>query len=337
MLATLSALVALPLALSAQADTVPLFASDEPLALTFVADLDAIRDDRSEDPKDRPAVMVVDGDTLEVELRPRGNFRRDPANCSFPPLRLDVKRRSAEGSLFQGMDKLKIVAPCRPEQSVYEQYVLQEYGIYRAYQVLTGASFRVRLARMTFVDTGGGRDPFTAWGFLIEEDEELAARLGGTLVDIPEGAGVRAAFLNPRQATLVAVFQYLMGNSDWSDQALHNVKLVEGVGLVMPVPYDFDFSGIINARYAVPDPLLGIHDVTERIYRGWCFENVDREALLRNFKDARPAMEAAFAAVPGLDEGRLRSTLGYLGRSFEAIDNLDRANRRLFRDCRPVS
>ena len=322
----------------ARADSVPLFASEEPLALTFIADFDAIRKDRSEDPKDRPARMVISsGDTLEVELRPRGNFRRDPANCSFPPLRLDVKRRPAEGTVFEGQDKLKMVVPCRPEQSVYEQYVLLEYAIYQAYRVLTDLSFHVRLARMSFVDSGGGRAPFTAWGFLIEEDEVLAEHLGGTLVDIPEGAGVRPHFLNPRQSTLNAVFQYMVGNSDWSDQALHNVKLVEGVGLVLPVPYDFDFSGIVDARYATPDPLLGIRDVTVRIYRGWCFESVDREGLLALFREKRPAFQDAFRRVPGLEEERLRKALSYLDGFYEDIQTADRANRRMFRDCRPTA
>lgn len=320
-----------------QADTTPLFASAEPLELTFVADLEAIRRDRADEPEDRPGIMILaDGDTVEVELRPRGDFRRDPANCSFPPLRLDVQRRSAEGSVFQGQDKLKMVVPCRPEQSAYEQYVLLEYGIYRAFELLSDAAFHTRLARMTFVDTGGGREPFTAWGFLIEEDEAMAARLGGTLVDMPEGAGVRPRVLNPRQSTLVALFQYMVGNSDWSDQALHNVKLVQGLGLVVPVPYDFDVAGLVNARYAVPDPLLGIRNVRERIYRGWCFDAVDRGALVAAFVERRAEAVAAVTGVPGLDPAQAREAAAYLAGFFDDVATPDRAARRVFRDCRPI-
>jgi len=321
-----------------QADTVPLFASAEPLELTLVADLEAIRRDRAEDPEDRPGLMILaDGDTVAVELRPRGDFRRDPANCSFPPLRLDVQRRSAEGTVFRGQDKLKMVVPCRPEQSAYEQYVLLEYGIYRAFEVLSYSALHTRLARMTFVDTGGGRPPFTAWGFLIEEDGVMAARLGGALVDMPEGAGVRPQVLNPRQSTLVALFQYMVGNSDWSDFALHNVKLVQGVGLVVPVPYDFDIAGLVNARYALPDPLLGIRNVRERIYRGWCFDAVDRDALVASFIERRAEVEAAVTAVPGLDAEHARDAAAYLAGFFDDVATPDRAARRVFRDCRPIS
>jgi len=338
MLTTLGMVVALAFPGAPQADTVPLFASAEPLELTFVADLEAMRRDRSEDPEDRPGIMILaDGDTVDVELRPRGDFRRDPAHCSFPPLRLDVKRRSAEGTLFEGQDKLKMVVPCRPEQSVYEQYVLLEYGIYRAFGLLTDASFHTRLARMPFVDTGGGRPPFTAWGFLIEEDDVMAERLGGTLVDMPEGAGVRPQVLNPRQSTLVALFQYLVGNSDWSDQALHNVKLVQGVGLVLPVPYDFDFAGVVNARYAEPDPLLGIRTVRERIYRGWCFDSVDRDGLVALMVERRAELERALTGAPGLDPEQVQGALAYLDGFFQDVATPERAQRRLFRACRPVS
>jgi hypothetical protein len=319
------------------ADTVPLFASDQLVTFTLVADFEAIRRDRAEDPEDRPARLVLaDGDTLDVELRPRGLARRDPATCSFPPLRLDVKARQAVGTVLQGQDKLKMVVPCRPERGSYEQYVLVEYLVYKAYRLVTDRSFQVRLARVGFVDTGEGRDAFTSYAFLIEDDEALAARLGGTLVDMPEGSGVRAEVLNRPQATLMAIFQYLIGNTDWSDRALHNVKLVQGLGAVIPVPYDFDVSGIVNPPYAIPDPLLGLDDVRDRLYRGWCFDRVDTAPLLQVFLDRRADMEALFRESPFLDDDARRSALGYLSTSFESLESPERAQRRLFRDCRPT-
>ena len=320
-----------------EADTVPLFASDELVVFTLVADFEAMRRDRSEDPEDRPARLVMaDGDTLEVELRPRGSARRDPATCSFPPLRLDVKTRQVAGTVFQGQDKLKMVVPCRPERDSYEQYVLLEYLVYKAYRLLTDRGFQVRLARVGFVDTGQGRDAFTSYAFLIEDDEALAARLGGTLVDMPEGSGVRVEALNPLQAALMATFQYVIGNTDWSDQALHNVKLVQGLGAVIPVPYDFDVSGIVNPPYAVPDPRLGLDDVGERLYRGWCFDLVETSSLVQAFLDQRSAVEALFRDSPFLDEGARGHALRYLETSYESLATPERAQRRLFRDCRPM-
>lgn len=317
------------------ADTVPLFASDQVVAFTLVGDFEALRQDRSEDPEDRPAILVLeDGDTLEVGLRPRGHARRDPATCSFPPLRLDVKTKHADGTVFATQDKLKMVVPCRPERTGYEQYVLVEYLLYKAYAVITDQGLSARLARVHFVDTGGGREDFTSYAFLLEDDDALAARLGGTLVDMPEGTGVRADVLNPRQATVMSIFQYLIGNTDWSDQALHNVKLIQGLGLLVPVPYDFDVSGMVNAPYAIPDPILGLENVRERLYRGWCFPQVDTAPLVQTFLDRRSSVEEVFREAPFLTEDTRRDALRYLEGSYESLETAERAQRRLFRDCR---
>lgn len=318
-------------------DTVPLFASAEPLELTVVTDLEALRRDRSEDPEERPgAVVLADGDTIEAEFRPRGNFRRNPANCSFPPLRLDVKRKSAEGTVFHGQDKLKIVAPCRPDRENWEQYVLLEYGVYQAFRLLTDDAFRVRLARITYVDVNDARRPVTRWAFFIEDEDVLAARMGGTIPRIPEGGGVGASYFDPRPTTLVALFQYMVGNTDWSAEALHNVKIVQTAGSIRPVPYDFDFSGVVNTPYAVPNPMLGTRSVKERVYRGSCYDPSARAGLLELFRGKRAELEGVFSTVTGLEEKRARDVVSYLKGFFDAIETDERAERRLFRDCLPV-
>ena len=229
-----------------------------------------------------------------------------------------------------------MVVPCRPERTAYEQYVLVEYLIYKAYAVITDRGFRARLARVHFVDTGGGREGFTSYAFLLEDDDALAARLSGTLTEMPEGAGVRADVLNPRQATVMSIFQYLIGNTDWSDQALHNVKLIQGLGFLVPVPYDFDVSGIVNAPYAIPDPILGLENVRERLYRGWCYPQVDTASVLQTFVDRRAAVEAVFRDAPFLSEDTRRDALRYLETSYESLATPERAQRQLFRDCRPT-
>lgn len=325
---------------SVQAPAPPLFASDELLTLTVRADFSAIRHDRGDEPEEHPATLVwhrneADSVALDVQLRTRGHFRRDPVNCSFPPLRVNFKTDSAEGTVFQGQDKLKLVSPCKPNLSAYEQYVLREYLLYRVYQTVTDQSFRVRLARVTFEDTSGGGDPFTRFAFFIESDEAMAARVHGQLVDIPEGKIIRANVLDPDVSTRVALFEYMIGNTDWADAEIHNVTSLLQGGRVAPVPYDFDFSGAVETPYATPAPGLPITTVRQRYYRGWCWPRQDMDATLALFRAAQPQVEELYRSFPYLDDRVRDETLVYFGQFFESIDTPARA-RHFLRDCRDL-
>lgn len=328
----------LPPGVGAQARDTVLFASDDPLAITLVADFRAIRGDLSEDPEDRPALLVLpDGDTLEVGLRPRGEFRRDPAYCSFPPLRVDVGTKRAAGTVFASQDKLKLVVPCRLNREGYEALVLREYLVYRTYRTLTEMSFRVRLARITFEDTAGRDDPVTRWAFFIEDGAALASRVGAELLDVPEGKVVRAGMLDPQASTRVALFQYMIGNTDWHDAQIHNVASLLMGGRVVSVPYDFDFSGAVDAPYAGPNPDLPVKDVKDRFYRGWCWPGLDTGLLLDRFREVRPAIEELYRSFEPL-EARVRDeVLAYYAGFYEDVSTPERAQRRVFRNCKALS
>jgi len=307
------------------------------LQLTLAADFRAIRGDLSEDPEDRPGLLVLsDGDTLHVELRPRGEFRRDPAHCSFPPVRLDVPTRSAAGTPFSGQDKLKVVVPCRLNRDSYEPLVLREYLVYRAYQAVTDVSFGVRLARVTFEDTSGRDDTVTRWAFFIEDAAALAARVGAELLDIPEGKVVRADALDPIGSTRVALFQYMIGNTDWHDARIHNVASLLMVGRVVPVPYDFDFAGAVDAPYAEPSPDLPVKNLKERLYRGWCWPGLDPGPLVTHFHEIRPAIEELYRSFEPLDARTREDVLSYFAGFYDDVSTPDRALRRVFRNCRKL-
>jgi len=322
---------------AAPADTVPLFASETPLELTLEADFGALRGDHADEPAERPGRLILDdGRALDVQLRPRGHFRRDPSFCSLPPLRLNLRKGQVEETVFAGQDKLKLVVPCRPERAGYEEYVLREYLLYRVYALVTDVSFRTRLARITFRDAEGDDAPFARWVFLIESDEALAARVGGQLLDIPEGKNVRTELLHPEGSTRVAVFQYMIGNTDWADARVHNVAIVAVRGRIVPVPYDFDFAGAVGAPYAIPSPEAPIRTVEQRFYQGWCWPGLDAEAVLGPFREARPAVEDVVRGFTPLAEASRDALLDYLGGFWDAIATPERAERRLFRDCRTL-
>lgn len=349
-------------------DPPPLFATTDPLAVTIVADFTTLRDDRSESP-DRPAMLVVtadDGSTVEVpaEVRTRGAFRLDPANCTFPPLRIDVDGDAAAATPFAGQDDLKMVSSCRPGRDSFDELVHAEYLAYRIVQAVTDTSFRVRLLEATFVDaaqtdgaavvTGVGADravegPEVAGGvpgsdtraetriaFVIEEDEALARRLGATVFDLEEGKNLPATAFDPRSRMTNAVAQYMLGNPDWSDEAGHNVEILDRGGVALAIPYDFDSSGLVDAPYATPPPEYRLESVRERYYRGWCENPFITADVIARFRGAREEVLEIWRSHEGLSEGTRWRGLQYLEDFFDAVESEERAERRFLRDCRPL-
>jgi hypothetical protein len=321
--------------------TPPLFASHEVLPATLTADFRALKDDRIESP-DRPALITVmgpDGNAVEIkaELRTRGEFRLDPINCSFPPLRLDVDATTAMGTVLEGQDDLKLVSSCRPGRSSYTQLVLTEYLAYRAYAIITDRSYSVRLLRLTFVDTSGEDEPATRTGFAIEEDDALAARLGAEVFDLEEGKNLPPTAFDPVTTTMTAVFSYMIGNPDWSDVAGHNVEILDRAGTALAVPYDFDFSGLVDAPYATPPPEFGLRSVRERYYRGWCANSLTTRLVLQRFRDTREDVLTLFETLVELDDDTRGRAVRYLEAFYDDIETDERAERRFLRDCRRQS
>jgi len=257
------------------ARSAPLFASYEILELTLEADCHAMRREvrRDKDSEERPAILRwanPDGtrETQEIQVQTRGNFRLARRNCDFPPLRLNMKKGPIEGTLFEGQDKLKLVGVCKVRQEYWEQYVVAEYLTYRTFNLLTDLSFRVRPARITYVDTSREDDTFTRFAFLIEDDSRMAARNGGRIHDWKSGQ-LDPRLLEKDHAILVDIFQFMIGNTDWSGVQMHNMELFRYPnGRPSTVPYDFDFSGIVDARYAVPDPILPIRQAVQGFLSG---------------------------------------------------------------------
>jgi hypothetical protein len=331
------------------AETAPLFASHEVLKITLEADFHTIRrEDRSEeDSQERPAVMHwtnPDGtvETQDIQVETRGIFRLDKRNCEFPPLRINVKKGQVEGTLFEGQDKLKMVSPCKLGQEYWQQYVLAEYLVYRMFNLLSPMSFRVRLVSATFTDTSGEDDEFTKMGFLIEDDDALATRIGGWKVDWNREAQFHPQMLDKRQAIVVDLFQYLIGNTDWSGIQMHNVELIhQPPQMYATVPYDFDFSGIIDTRYATPDPSLGIRSVRERLFRGMCPEEMNRtqedyEAVYQEFRDKKEEIYDLWRNLEGMEEDRIDRTLEYLDDFYEILNDPRQVQRRLMDQCRSI-
>ncbi len=312
-----------------------LFATAEPLVFTLATDLKRLLGDRGAKRVEHRATLryvAADRDTvsLHVDVRTRGIFRLK--ECSFPPLRLDFPESRVQGTAFAGQDKLKLVTHCRGSGR-FEQNVLQEYVLYRIFNVLTERSFGARLAHVTYVDTTGRDEPLTRYGILLESERELARRLGVTLV---ESAAVHDLRIDPDDLTLVAVFQYLIGNTDWSVWGRHNITIVrDTAGALFAIPYDFDFAGVIAAPYAIPAPQLPIKSVRERLYRGFCQPDTLLASVLARFRAAKDSIYALYRSVPDLSEREMRQALDYFDAFYRTINDPGAARRAFVRGCRP--
>jgi hypothetical protein len=313
-----------------------LFQAQDPLVLRLETDLRALLRDRDADRIEYPSVLRygadVDTGSMNVKLRTRGIFRLK--RCAFPPLRLDLPRRQLDATPFAGQDKLKLVTHCQSDRS-YERHLLREYALYRVFNALTDSSFHVRLARVTYIDTTRS-DTLIRYGFLIESEAELARRLGSEIV---ERDNVHDLLINAPYMTLVAVFQYLIGNTDWSVWGRHNISILREAGAphqLLAVPYDFDFSGAVGAPYATPPPQLPIRSVRERLYRGYCQPDSVLMGVLARFRVAKDSVYGAVRAVPDLPEGDVRGLLGYFDDFFRAIDNPGTVRREFVHRCRSV-
>ncbi len=320
----------------AESESAPLFASHDVLPMELWVDLEFLKDERPDEDEvagllrfEGPEGRWIDA---AAEVRTRGIFRRESRNCSFPPLRLDVPKGDMKGTVLQEQDKIKLVFPCRTGRDSYQILVLREYLAYRMLNLLTPVSFRVRLVDLTIRDTAGEEDPVRQTGFLIESEELLAWRNRAVVSEwerfFPEG-------MDTQQAATVSLFQFMIGNTDWSSVEMHNTRLLwDDQGRYLTVPYDFDFAGIVDAPYASPDPQFPIRSVTERIYRGFCWEGVDYDAMNVRFTELRPDFERLVMELPGFNDGDRNDALNYLELFYRVLESEGRYRREVVEACR---
>ena len=221
---------------------------------------------------------------------------------------------------------------CRGGQG-YANYLLEEYLIYRAYNLLTDRSFRVRLARVSYVDVNGKHAPEMRRAFFVEDDDRMARRNATHVID---QKGLSQGDVDVEQMGVAVVFQYMIGNTDWAVSALHNIVLTEdSTGVVYPVPYDFDWSGVISTPYAQPDPRLNLPNVRQRAFRGMCRSPQDLATLFARFNARKDTIYTLYRgmAAEGLEAKRISQALDYYDEFFKTINDPGRTRREFILAC----
>jgi hypothetical protein len=311
-----------------------LFQDGTPLEFTLTADFTSINRQRTPNNTARfPGMLRVDGADIPVTLGSRGHLRLNAKTCEFVPIRLEFVPEQVSGTIFDGQTNLKLGTHCRDAQES-DQYVMREYLSYKLANTVTPLSFRARLARATYVDARTKKTLSTHSALFLEHENDVARRLGGREVRVPH---LVFNDLDKDGLTTTMMLEYMLGNTDYSIWALHNVVIVEDKRRrFLPVPYDFDLSGMVHTVYAAPDERLHQRSVTERLYRGPCRTVEEFNAAAEPFRQHQADMIAAIDSLGALSVVHKNEMKDYLESFFRRIAT-PQAIKRTFVDGCPAT
>lgn len=312
-----------------------LFDSDEPLDIALRFDISYYKR-KKPDTTYMDAVLTYftgknDSVNKNIKIKARGEIRR--TICDFPPLFLNFKMKDSLAGEFIGINKLKVVPYCKQG---YEDYVLREYLVYKLYNVLTDNSLKVRLFRINFINTARQARPNTQFGFAIEPIKLFEKRTHSMEM---ENIKVNQKFIKPEMMDRCAIFNYMIGNTDWSVPNSHNVILFRQPesgqpSLAMIVPYDFDYAGLVDAEYAVPYETLPIKSVRERLYLGICRTKEEYRNSLKEFLEKKEKFYSVINNFPYLSSRSKKEIINYLNDFYSEFSKRDMIIPSFLQECR---
>lgn len=314
------------------ASSAGLFENDSILSITLSGDLRSLLNDRGNNPQSHPLILSYKADnggevSISIHAKTRGHFRRTMGDCKYPPLLLEfTKSDTLAASVFHQQRKIKLVVPCRDEE-----YVLREWMVYKIYNLVTPESFRVRLVRITLNDTKRKKIADSFYGFLLEDEQQLAARNHDIIIK----KQTDPLQIEPDNFMKMAVFEYMIGNTDWSVQ-FQNIKVLaqDSVAVPVAVPYDFDFSGVVNAPYAKPADELKMNSVRERRYRGYCLQDIKSfDGVIAFYNNLKPAIYKLYSTCSLLPAKYIKETLTYFDQFYKTINDPVAAKKEFTYPC----
>jgi hypothetical protein len=332
-------LAAMPAQAADVATPDPLFQDTATLQVTITAPLTTLLKEKSTEEYLPGVFEYTNGDdelrAFDVKIRARGHLRLEV--CEFPPIWVNFKKSAVKKTLFHKQDKLKLVVHCG-NSIRYEQAVVREYLAYRILNLATPLSFQVRLLRVRYVDSEGKRDDQVRYAFFLEHKNRVGKRIDAKDLKIEE---TEIELLQADHLNLTSVFEYLIGNTDFSpiapspyDECCHNYDLYRKDSDVMfAIPYDFDQAGIVNAPYAAPSEQFPIRSVRQRIYRGRCVNNAHLPASLQRFQEIRDAIFTLLSEHEGLTNMTRKAVTDYVKGFYKVIDDPAKVERLMVEKC----
>jgi hypothetical protein len=321
----------------------PLFQSNAPLDITFEAPFAQINRERDKEAEYEGVMRYVDADGLDVRLdiglEVRGNFRLQKSNCRYAQLWVDLKRGQTPNTIFAEQNRLKLVVQCRA-QDRYKDYLAKEQQLYETFENLSDIHFGTRLVNATYTDSANPDSSRTHLAFFIEHQRRLRDRFDMKEVELNN---ISYSDLDPAQSSLVGLFMYQIGNTDYSmiqapegDECCHNTKLlVDETARYFPIPYDFDSSGFVDASYAAqPGPSIGIRNNRSRKYRGFCIDSEQLNAAVARINAERDTTIAIISDTSHVSERITKRSMNYMEDFYDVLDDPRQYQREIIDDCR---
>ena len=302
--------------------TQQLFNTDDILHFKLTGKLNELYKDISDKNTYHPVLLQLIGKdsnevSLQITAKTRGHFRKEKGNCTQPPLLLSFpSRKATKNTPFENQTKLKLVVPCRGDE-----YVIEEYLVYKVYNLLSKNSFHARLALVDFEDSSHRRKTETHYCFLLENENPMAARNSCFVL---KKKMLMMESTDADEFRKMAVFQYLIGNTDWGVPYLQNIVLIAPDSLTRPftVPYDFDHAGIVDPPYAGPAPDLELNSILDRLYRGYCEKNLSVfNATFALFNRVKPDIYNVYTNCSLLSAKYIKFVKRYLDDFYSTINN----------------
>jgi len=315
-----------------------LFSGDDIFDLTIRAPFTELLRQKQDISDVTGSLELANGTSIPMTCNKYGISRL--RECQLASLVIAVNENDVRGTPFEGLQTLRLVTPCRLRGG-FDKYTLLEYMVYRSYAVIAEPALRVRLARVRFHDSEKPAKEEIGFAFFIEDIGDAAARGGRVWLDIQSQ---RTSDLDSAQLTVMTLFQYMVGNTDWSaftgrpnDRCCHNIAVLgqKGVDFNTVVPFDFDQTGLVNPPYAAPpDPSLGIRRITDRKYRGLCEHNNELAGAITVFNEKRPELETLFSRADLPYPKDRERALKYISGYYDTINDPGKLEKKILNDCR---
>ncbi|MFC2126290.1 hypothetical protein ACFLU5_15960, partial [Bacteroidota bacterium] len=277
-----------------------LFESDDIIKITLRSNFNYILSYRSEDREYQKADLIYEDENgfheIDVKVESRGNFRRDSGNCDFPPLRLNFKKKDIKNTIFEGQEKLKIVTHCKEAFPEFIQYIFREYQVYKTYNLITDYSFRVRMTMIMYQDTDEVIPSITNYAFFIEDDDALAERHNMDKID----EKIQLTDLEPNNALTLALFEFMIGNTDWIVPFKKNLEIIGYGNKIIAVPYDFDYTKTVNIDYNKYGATIPLWPASRK-YKGLCYNHETFEKAFKEFLDQKKPIYKEIRKSPYLN------------------------------------
>jgi len=316
-------------------DKAILFQDEQPLSIRLSISLQDIKKNTS-DSTYFPTMLYYKNiqstwDSIPVGTRARGNFRRK--HCFLPPMRIKIKKKDAKETLFAGTKSLKLVLPCQTTKG-NDDLIMKEYICYKLYEPTTPYVFNTRLVDITLSDVGGKNiKTYQLKGFFIEDDDALAKRFHARVVEVEK---LHPMLLQDTCSLRHDLFEYMIANTDFSTTFFHNMKIIQMKGgQYIPIAYDFDMSGFVNAPYATFNESIDIISVRERVYRGFCRDEKVAQYVRMEFINLEPKINEVINRYESyFDTKQFAGIKKYMNEFFVIIKNDGAYREEIIRPCR---